>query len=181
MDFEKNLGGIVARAQQKDPAALAEIFDFFFEPVFRFIFFRTKNRADAEDLTHEVFLRIFEKIEKFKFTEKVSFAAWVFRIARNLVIDFYRKKREVLEIPDDEIDENSTEDLQEKTTNFFERKRLKVALQKIPAAQRDCLELKFFAELKNEEIAQTLKKTDIAVRTSISRGLKKLKQILDNF
>jgi len=178
MDLQKNIDELLEPAQKKDVVAVGRLFDFLVEPVFRFVFFRVKNRENAEDLTNEILLKIFENLPKFEKQKNVPFLAWVFRIAKNKITDFWRTRREIFEIDENKIDKDSTENLQRETENFFDRRRLKIALQKLPENQREAVSLKFFAQLQTAEIAATMRKSPTAVRVLLSRGLKKLKIIL---
>jgi RNA polymerase sigma-70 factor (ECF subfamily) len=179
MDFTQNIEGLIERAQKGDSDAFGEIFDLYLTPIYRFIYFRISNKEDAEDLTEEVFMKAWEKINTFKKMSNIPFSAWLFQIAKNIVTDFWRKNKDTLEIDENHEDKKSFKELVQNTEVNFERKRLKKALNEIPSVQADAISLKFFSELSNQEIATVLKKSEGAVRILLSRGLKRLREIMD--
>jgi len=173
---EKEIDELVVEAQNGGKNAVGELYDFFLEPIYRFLFFRVSTTAEAEDLTEEVFLKMIKNISKYKKREKMPFSAWLFRIAKNALIDFYRKKVEIDEIPENLADQKSAAD--EKTETKINHARLLTAMKKLPKSQSEAIILRFFSDRKNAEIAAILGKSETAVRILQSRGLKKLKEIL---
>src|ERR1700735_5250017 len=98
------LAGLLDKAKGGSEAAFAEIYDLYFKKIYRFIFFRVGHKETAEDLAEEVFLKAFSKISSVN--EPAAFEGWLYQIARNLVIDYYRQKK--LTVALDEI-ENTLE------------------------------------------------------------------------
>ena len=82
---------LVRRAQKQDQEALAEIYEKYFDKIYRYIFFRVGNTQEAEDMAQQVFLKMLEKIASFKW-RSIPLSAWLFRIAHNQVVDYLRKK-----------------------------------------------------------------------------------------
>src|ERR671931_2725644 len=91
------LDRIVDEARGGDPEAFAAIFDRFHEPVYRYIVSRVYRPADAEDLTQLVFVKVLEALPRYE-SRGVPFGGWLFRLARNAVIDFVRTRHEHSEL-----------------------------------------------------------------------------------
>lgn len=175
---DKRIDTWVKKAQQGDKASLESLYDYFLEPIYRYIFFRSKSAEEAEDLTEEVFFRVLTKLHTYKKQKYLPFSAWIFRIAKNMLIDNYRKNVIMEEIPEDVVDESEQGDTRTLTEKRIEKKRLVEALKKLPKTQSDAISLKYFSQLENSEIAIILEKSETAVRILQSRGLKKLKSFL---
>jgi RNA polymerase sigma-70 factor (ECF subfamily) len=108
----------------------------------------------------------------------MPFAAWLFRIAKNNVIDFYRKNNETVEINEEVIDESVRAETERETERHIDKKRILRAMKELPEMQSHAIALKYFAERSNTEIAAILEKSETAVRILLSRGLKKMGDIL---
>jgi RNA polymerase sigma-70 factor (ECF subfamily) len=170
-----DLQGIFDKAKNGDQDAFTEIYDLFFKKIYRFIFFRVSHKETAEDLAEEVFLKAFSKIAGIK--ESSSFEGWLYQVARNLVIDYYRQKK--LTVSLDEI-ENTLEyetnvidvlDLQQ------QQKVLLRLMKELTAEQQVILKLKFFEDLDNREIAKILDKNEGAIRVIQHRAIIKLQEL----
>lgn len=179
MDFGADIKSLVQRAQENDADAFGEIFDLFLTPIYRFVFFRVGTKEDAEDITEEVFLKAWKNLKSFQQRRETPFSAWLFQIAKNTLTDFYRQKKDVAELSEEETDERYHQEIIQNADRDFERKRLLVALKEIPELQADAVSLKFFSDLSNAEIASVLKKSEGAVRILLSRGIKRLREIFD--
>src|SRR5581483_5325291 len=87
---------LIRRAQAYDERALTRLYNLFADRVFRFIYYRIQDRPRAEDLTNEVFVRMFEGIESFRPRRGdivLLLTGWIFTIARNIIIDDYRQRK----------------------------------------------------------------------------------------
>lgn len=92
------LAAILAKAKNGEQSAFGELYNLYFKKIYRFIFFRVSHKEVAEDLAEEVFLKAFTKISSTK--EGSSFEGWLYQIARNLVIDYYRQKKSTVALED---------------------------------------------------------------------------------
>jgi len=180
MSDEKKIDELVKKAKQGDQNSFCDIYELFLVPVFRYILFRVSSEKDAEDLTEEIFFKILQKIDKYQKRENLPFSTWVFRIAKNSLIDFYRQQKKWEEISEDIVDDSENANFRKKISSAFDRIYLNKALKSLPENQAQSIILKFFSDRNNSEIAQILGKSEVAVRILQSRGLKKLKTILDN-
>src|SRR3989338_5724102 len=87
---------LLLKVRKKDPDAFGQIYDLYVTSIYRFIYFKVANRADAEDLTSEVFLKIWQYLIDCE-DEIDNLRALIYKFARNLVIDFYRERAKILE------------------------------------------------------------------------------------
>lgn len=176
-DIEK----LVQKAQDGHQRSFEKLFEHFFERIYRYVSFRVHER-EVEDLVSDVFLKVVQHLERYSPGEKAGFNAWIFRIAHNTVIDFYRvqKNTSPLESEDGEEmffipDPNETPD--EKTNQILEAQKLREALKEINPSYREILELKYLEGFSNREIAEITGKTEGNIRIIQLRGLKTLKEV----
>jgi RNA polymerase sigma-70 factor (ECF subfamily) len=149
-------------------------------PVFRYIYFRVKNKEEANDLAQTTFLKVFCSLPNFQEQNK-SPLAYFFTVARNTVIDHWRTKKEIL------LDDPTSvfEKIPDKTNNPLELiekeetgKAVHHAIQELTEIQQEVIVLKFINDISNKEIAALLGKTEESVRQLQCRALKALQQIL---
>jgi len=176
------IDSLVIRSQKGDVDAFSLLYNELLDPIFRFCFFKVHSRELAEDLTSEVFLNVWKKLDSYSKTDSLQFSSWVFRIAHNKIIDHFRKNKEqTLELKEElEIPDASFQDANEKIENDFLRKELSFYLAKIPKQQSEALILKYFSELDNSEISEIMNKSETAVRILQSRGIKTIREFMEN-
>lgn len=181
-DAEKYILGLVEKSQNQDPDSFSKLYDELLDPVYRFCYFRLPTQDLAEDITSEVFITAWEKIHTYSPNSNIKFVSWVFRIAQNKIIDFFRANKHVLELKEEILVEDlNAQHLKKEIDNEFLKKELMSALKKIPETQSQSLILKYFSELENKEIAEVMNKSETAVRILQSRGLKALKEYIPQF
>ena len=179
----------VLQAQKGSIESFEILYDYFFDKIYRHVSFRV-NAEYVEDLVSEVFLRLVQSISKYTPKKNASFAAWVFRIAHNQIIDHYRKQKEVLIAPNEDDAQESffdtfpdedtpTPDVQ--AQQLFEAKKIREALQKVRPAHREILELKYLEDFSNKEIAQVTGKSEGNIRIIQLRALKELRTYLEKY
>ncbi|MCF7845930.1 MAG: sigma-70 family RNA polymerase sigma factor [Candidatus Peribacteraceae bacterium] len=171
---------LVRRAQKDDAEAFGEVYDRFVVPIYRYIYYRVA-KSEAEDLTETVFLRAWEKRHTYRKQKGNSFNAWIFRIAHNAVVDFYRTnaKTDIVELSDDLPETRAAADPVAKLDGQFEQKKLIRALRELPEIQQQVVVLKFVNGFENGEIAEILEKSVGAVRVVQFRALNRLKDLLE--
>ena len=174
-----DLGDLVERSKRGDTEAFGQVYDALVKPIYRYIYYRVEPQI-AEDLTEDTFLKVWENLKKFK-QGKTPFSAWVFRIAHNLVCDHYRKNETVFEI--DENIANPTDDLnpQYQISVKLNQVHLRQALKKLPENYQEVLVLKYINDVDNTTIAQTIGKSEGAVRILQFRALNQLRIILEKY
>jgi len=135
------------------------------------------NREEAEDMAGQVFLKALESISSFKW-RGVPVSAWLFRIAHNQVIDYWRNAKSKGSLPLDESLVSNDIDPEEVAEMNLDIGRLVQALRRLTKAQREVIELRFAAELSTAEVAKTLGKSQGAVKVLQHNALKTLRRRL---
>lgn len=168
---------LIIRARNGDTAVIGAIYERFRLSVFRYLYYRIGDPQAAEDLTSDVFLRMIRSIPSYR-PGKVTFQAWLFQIARNIAIDYYRKAkfRNHLELEEDMAAKE--DDLDVSVDRTLTHKQLKNALGRLTEEQRDVIVLRFVANMPIAQVAQTLHKSEDAIKGLQRRGLAALRDIL---
>lgn len=180
MKSPEELQALVKLAKDGNSTAFSTLYEHYVTPIFRFVYFRVRSRQDAEDLTQHIFLKAWSALPEFKHQGK-SFSAWLYRIARNTTIDYWRKKKETSLDPGaaaflNQQDESPLPDTA--AENKENAELLRKTLQVLNEDQQTVLTLKFIEDLSNKEIAQITGKTEGAIRQIQSRALRVLRQHL---
>ncbi len=172
---------LVSAAQEGDEEAFGTLYGQFVTPIYRFIFYNVRNRDEAEDLTQTVFLRAFRALPSYK-SRGVPFGAWLYAIARNATIDYWKKKRDVLvDNPEELFDtiESGMMSAEEETASSKRNEYLQSLLTTLSEDQREVIVLSFIEERSHEEIAMITGKSEEAVRALKHRALKALRGKID--
>jgi RNA polymerase sigma-70 factor (ECF subfamily) len=174
---EAALRRTVAKARSGDPAAVGRLYDLFAGRVYRFALVRVDSPADAEDLLQRTFLKVIEALPRYE-ERGLPFAAWLFRIARNTVIDFERTRHGHVDL--DAIAEHADEGhgpaaLAEAAS---ERAAIRAGIERLTADQRAVIEYRFFAGLSHREIGLLMNRNDGAVRALQFRAIESLRDHL---
>jgi RNA polymerase sigma-70 factor (ECF subfamily) len=173
---DADVRSLVERAAAGDIESFGELYGIYLDRIYRYVFYQVRNKATAEDLTEEVFLKAWEGIGKFKW-KGPPFQAWLYRIARNHIIDYFRTKRQQVPL-DEELTADDKEPEQEAGDKQTQR-MLSRAIFSLPQQQRQIILLKFIEGLENCEIAQILRKSQGAIRITQMRALEALRQKLN--
>ncbi len=175
---------LLKKARQ-DPAAFKALYDHYFPRVYAYVSYRVGRVQDVEDLVADTFLRVVEGLDEFRWRGEGSFAAWLFRIAHNLVSDFYRRGRGSEEIvPLDELPELEASNLLPADVVLQEEKfaYLRRLIGTLPPRRQEVITLKFFGGLRNKEIAALLGLDERTVASHLCRGVKELyRKYVDEF
>jgi RNA polymerase sigma-70 factor (ECF subfamily) len=171
---------LVERAQT-DPMAFAALYRTYVDRMYNYIYQRTGNRADAEDLTARTFLKAFTNLDRYEF-QGVPFSAWLYRIAHNAVANWYRDRHrhemvslDVLVTADPVArDPEGVAQAQEQEKILLE------AIRRLPAERQQLLILKFSEGLSNAQIGQIMGRTEGAIKSLYHRTLLMLKEELDH-
>jgi RNA polymerase sigma-70 factor (ECF subfamily) len=170
---------LVNRAvSSRDRAAFGELYDRFVERVYRYLYFRTANQAEAEDLTEQVFLKAWEALGKFTWQGR-PFLAWLYRLAHNLHVDHLRRGRRSLRLDSLErhpalVDQQSASRL----ARTLDADLLARAVRQLTPEQQQVILLRFAEGLDTPRIASILDKHESAVRALQARALQRLRRIL---
>ena len=174
------LAPVVERARQGDAEAFGELYDHYQASVYRVIYAQTRSTTLTDDLTADTFFRALRGIQGFKLDADL-FPAWLFRIARNRVIDHFKARRTRFEQAHDmSLFEDVAGDADTELLALLDRARLRTALDELPASQRRVVELRFLGELSINEVADLLDTTEGAVKQLQLRGLRNLARTMRN-
>lgn len=164
---------LVKQAQKGSKGAFAILYEMYFHKISQFVYFKVHDREVAVDLSQQTFLNAWRSIGKFR-DIGLSFSAWLYKIAHNLVVDYYRKKEQAIRIYD------ILETLSQEPTfvdQTLDQDQLDRAIAKLNENEQQVILLRFLEGFTIEEIAKILKKSKGAVSTIQYRALAKLKKI----
>jgi len=168
---------IISRAQS-NPGSFAPLYDYYFPKIYNYIYHRVQNTQLAEDLVSETFYKALANIKQFEWQGR-SFASWLYTIARNQVIDQYRRQEPLmLDESKSELTAPESSNPEEKVLDEITKEELLKAIKTLTPDQQDALLLRFQEDLKIKEIAQVLDKNEGAIKALLFRGLKNLRKKL---
>jgi RNA polymerase sigma-70 factor (ECF subfamily) len=169
---------LILQSQQGDGESFACLFDAYLERIHRYVYFRVQDAELAEDITSLVFLKAWEKLGSFQ-NGPSPFAGWLYRIARNAVVDHYRTAKKVISLEDvDLLKLGYSDEVDEKLEMKVRSQELSEALNELTRTQQEVLILRFVLGFTTPEIASRLQKPVGAIRAVQMRGLKRLATIL---
>lgn len=165
---------LISLSQGGNREMFAQLYEAYIERIYRYIYYRVVDNMLAEDLTSQVFLKAWEKLDSYE-PGQSPFAAWLYRIARNTIIDYYRTKKAAISL--DEIEHlkiSHTDEVDKKLDLQAQAQELHEALLALTAQQQKVLVLRFIRGFSTAEIARQLGKQQGAVRALQMRGLHEL-------
>jgi RNA polymerase sigma-70 factor, ECF subfamily len=169
---------LAVRAGKGDTAAFAALYDRYVDAVYRYVFYRVRNDAEAEDLVSDVFLRALGAIPRYQ--PRHAFLAWLYRIARNAVIDRGRRAR--IQIPfEDALDHPGVDQIVEPDAAILalsDKNDVRKALAQLTPLQQDVIVLRYIEGYSTMEIAGLLGKRVGAVRGIQFRALEALRTLI---
>ncbi len=171
---------LVRMAQSGEASSFAGLYECYYDKILRYVTFKTGNLAEAEDITGEVFLRMLESIQSFRW-QGYPFTSWLFRIAHNLVVDHFRKKSRKRTVPLDNAESvagSNASDIEGYVDLKLSMQEVRHAMEDLTDLQREVISLRFAAGLSVAETARAVVKKDNAVKSLQLAGLKKLRRML---
>lgn len=166
---------LVQRAMRKDAAAFGQLYELHLDSIYRYIYYRVGNAAEAEDLTEQVFLKAWEHIGVYD-DRGLPFAAWLYRMAHNLVID-YRRTRKVAE-PLSELLVEKSAGPQETAELHMEMAAVAAALRQLSPDHQQIIILRFVQGCSHAQAAAIMGKSEGALRALQCRALTSLHEAL---
>lgn len=169
---------LVKRAKH-DAAAFGQLYERHITRIYNYVYYRTGNHHDAEDLTSRVFYRALLHVDEYV-DRGVPFSAWLYRIAHNLVANWHRDhaRRQILDIDEAQLIGDAHE-LPESMTETNERRRvLMTAIRRLPEERQELLILKFVEQMSNAEVGQIMGRTEGAIKSLYHRTLLSLRDEL---
>jgi len=171
---------LLKRAQDGDADAFGEIYQRYAEAVFRFLYAHVDDRMDAEDLTEEIFFKVWRSISSYR-DQGTPFLAFLFKIARNALIDHYRrsgKNEQPVSIEDTPIQDNGV-DPGEEAIAKLEHAEIRQVLNQLREDYRTVLILRFLSDLSPQEAAHTMGRSTGAIRVLQHRALAAARDLLE--
>ena len=167
----------LALAKAYDRQTIADIYDEYYAPIYRFISRQVEDMETARDLTSELFNRFLSALDSGQGPNK-SISSWLYRAAHNIVVDHYRRRqfRDHLPLPEQLVDVDVDPALE--VENRLKVGRVREALESLTPDQRQVITLKFLAGLSNGEVAEIMDKPVGAVKSLQHRGLATLQRQL---
>ena len=179
----------------KDADAFGELYDIYIDQIFRFIYFKVSTKEEAEDLSAEVFLKTWQHINDEEKKDIDNLKSFLYRTARNLVIDSYRqRKKNVQESYTTHSEDNQDESKKRKQEEMLTDTRknpleklelhsdiaeLKKAIEKLNNDYREAILLRYVEEMKMVEIAKIIDRSKGATRVLVHRAIQALKKIVE--
>jgi RNA polymerase sigma-70 factor, ECF subfamily len=180
INIEDNSDVIIERAIQGDDEAFSLLYQENLKKIYNYIYYRTGNTHDAEDLTARVFQRALNHISKYKKTA-VPFSAWLYRIAHNLVANWHRDNNRRKEVSlEEQTETKSRQEIPER--EIEDRQEIEYLLKAIHRLSHDrqmVLILKYVEDLSNKDIGDIMRKSEGAIKSLYHRTLLELRDYLE--
>lgn len=159
---------------QGDPLSFGTLYDRYLDKIYRFIYYKTFSKELSEDITSDVFHKAFERIASFD-AEKGTFSQWIYRIARNAVIDHYRTVKKHVPIEDayDLGEEDTTVETHDVLLTLG---KVKEYMESLSPRQREIIMLRIWEELSYREIAERIGGTEDSAKMAFSRAMKTVRE-----
>lgn len=168
---------LIEKIRDGDTAAFGALYERYIRRIHAFVYYRTHHRETAEDLTSQVFLKAMEGLRTFD-KEKGEFSAWLYRIARNAVIDHFRALRPTVDIEDVWGALASDLDIARDAETSERLETVRTHFDRLSAAQREVLTMRLWDGLSHAEIAAITGRTEAASKMAYSRALAALRDLL---
>ena len=171
----------INRAIEGDKEAFSFLYELFMEQILNYFYFRTSDLQTSEDLTETLFINAWNHLPEFgKKDRGINLRAWLFRIAHNLLVDYYRKQREESSL--DEINQkpDGSAHILEKLEKIEEQNQLKSAIRSLDERAQQVIISRFVIGMSHRETSKSLGLTENNVRIIQFRALKELREIIES-
>jgi RNA polymerase sigma-70 factor (ECF subfamily) len=169
---------LLQRVRKGDRAAIGALFERYHDDIFRYLFYKVGDMHTAEDLTSEVFLRLIRSLAQRR-PEDIQPQAWLYKIARNLAIDHYRKRQSMQSVT---LEENVSSDevIDDRIEKGLDSRALYKAVNTLPFEQREVIIMRFINNLPIAEAARAMGRSEDAIKGLQRRALITLRQFLSD-
>lgn len=168
----------VGVAPADDVLVFSKLYNDYFPRIYNYVFYRVNDYHDTDDLTSEIFVKIFTNLGCYH-AEKAPLPVWIFSIARNAVIDYYRRRARMctpLEVMTDLTDSEPSPD--DRVAFYEMQQHLREALASLPQREREIIGLKFWSGFSNRQIAGFTGISESNIGVILFRSMRRLRQIL---
>ena len=171
-DLSQETDGVLIARAGENPEAFGVLYERYVDRIYNYIYYRTGNHHDAEDLTSHTFHRAFQHVPRYV-DRGVPFSAWLYRIAHNLVANWHRdrSRRQIISIDDLVLTSQRKEDPVSVTEERDRQAWLLKMVHRLPPERQQLLILKFIEEMSNAEIAEVMGRTEGAIKSLYHRTL----------
>lgn len=176
LDSENEL---IKNAIEGESSAFGLLYDYYQPKIYRFVLIKVSQREEAEDLTHEVFLNAWQNIRNYK-NLGFPFSSWLYQIARNRIIDYYRTKKNEARL--EEIDPEKfavPPSVYSTIEEKLELEKLISSIRKLKPEYQDVIIMRFIEDASLKEVAAFFKKSEGAVKLLQHRAINELKKIIE--
>lgn len=169
----ENEAEIVKRAQAGDSQAFGELYDHYLGQIYRFVYYKVFSKETAEDLVSDTFMKAFGRLSSYK-ENRGQFSTWLYQIARNTVIDYYRTQKSHISI-DDTFDIPFNERTPEQIDVLASLNKVEEYLKKLPARQREIIMMRVWEGQSFKEIASNIGGSESSIKMAFSRSIRQLR------
>ncbi len=174
---EQNL---VRKAKDGEASAFGSLYDHYLPKIYRFVLLKVSLREEAEDLTHQVFLKAWQNISTYNF-QGYPFGTWLYQIARNTVIDHYRSSNPHTSLEATAFDIAAEgKSLQEVAEGSLQWDVILKGIRQLKETEQDVLIMRFVEDMTPREVAAAIGKSESAVKLIQHRAIKRLKELLSS-
>ena len=170
----------LVEAAKADPERFGELYDRYVEQIYRYVYRRVSDQDTAEDLVSQTFYDALSHLKSYEY-KGYPFSAWLYKIAHNNVLKWYRVHSRVQKVDlEDMVELKDDVDVLEDEALRQEKETIMDLLQKLEYEERELIRLKYFEEVSNIEIGQIMGVSANHVGVKLYRALKKLKQLMNS-
>ncbi len=172
---------LIIQAVKGDSSAFGSLYDHYQPMIYRFVAVKVGRREEAEDITHQVFMNAWQNIKRYEHRGH-PFSSWLYRIARNQVVDHYRSHREEVSLEAEGVEEVAIlpQSIVADMSTKLELEGVYRAIHQLKPEYQDVLIFRFVEELSIKETAAAMKKSEGAVKLMQHRAMAELKQMMEN-
>jgi RNA polymerase sigma-70 factor (ECF subfamily) len=168
---------LIGRAQGGEARAFGELYERYVGRLYRYIYSWVGNRSDAEDLTELVFLRAYQALHRYRF-RGLPFSAYLYKIARNVLVDHHRRRREEVSLAAVEGEAGEPNSVDDQVIQRAQRAALRHALASLPPDYAEIIRLRLLLELPTADAATWMGRSEGAVRVLLYRALRLMREKL---
>lgn len=172
--------GLLAKAAITDEQAFTELYEHFFPRIYQYLLGKTKDSSLADEMTSEIFIKMYQHLQDYD-QSKGAFSTWLFRIAHNVLQDYYGSKHYTANVPWADDFDPVAENQETPEQEYLSKERvqeLQTALMKLSEKERKILEMTYWLDMHSNEIGAVLGMAPSSVRVTLKKAREKLRDLL---